>query len=136
MGTQFEYSAGGIVVKDDKVLVIKTKNLKNETVYTFPKGHIEKNEDAEESAIREVEEETGVKCKIKKELKTVEYWFVRDKKRVHKKVKWYLMEPVGETDLSKLKHCYEVDEVMWVKLDEVEKLLSYKSDKELVKLLK
>jgi hypothetical protein len=48
---KFEYSAGGVVVNDNKeVLLIKTKNLKNETVITFPKGHIEKNETSQEAA--------------------------------------------------------------------------------------
>ncbi|MFN3966955.1 MAG: NUDIX domain-containing protein, partial [Endomicrobiia bacterium] len=86
---EFEFSAGGVVVKDKKVLLIKTKNLEGKEVWTFPKGHIEKKEKSTETALREVEEETGYKCEIKSQLDTVEYWF-RDKERlVKKRVNWF-----------------------------------------------
>ncbi|MCX7940446.1 MAG: NUDIX hydrolase [Endomicrobia bacterium] len=125
-----EFSAGGVVVDNNQnVLIIKTKNLKNETVFTFPKGHIEKNETAQEAALREVEEETGVKARIVKELTDVEYWFIRSGEKIHKKVKWFLMQPI-EKNSVKTKH--EIEEVLWYRLDKAKDILSYDSDKKLV----
>lgn len=127
---KFEFSAGGLVVDEtNKILVIKTKNLKDETVFTFPKGHIEKNETSETAALREVEEETGVKAKIIKKLKDVEYWFIRGNEKVHKKVSWYLMSPIQKSEVI-TKH--EIEEVLWYDLKKVKDILSYDSDKKLV----
>lgn len=139
MKTKFEYSAGGVVLWENKVLVITTTNLKNEVVNTFPKGHIEQGETQQVAAIREVEEETGLKTQIVDKLRDVEYWFVFNNERIHKKVSWYLMKPISESSANNLSPDREdekVQNVQWVSIDEVEKILSYKSDKELIKLLK
>ena len=53
-----EYAAGGIVGKNGKVLLVKVTNLQGQVVWTFPKGHLEKNETPLKAALREVEEET------------------------------------------------------------------------------
>ncbi len=50
---EFEFSAGGIVKRDSEVLLIKTKDLKGNEVWTFPKGKIEKGEKSKEAALRE-----------------------------------------------------------------------------------
>lgn len=127
--TIFEFSAGGIVIdKERKVLVIKTKNLKGETVFTFPKGHIEKEETSQQAAVREVQEETGVLAKIIKKIKDVKYWFFKDNKKILKNVCWYLMVPLDiKPVISK-----EVEEVLWYPIEDVSKILSYNSDKELI----
>ncbi|MCX7957176.1 MAG: NUDIX hydrolase [Endomicrobia bacterium] len=129
----FEYSAGGIVVDlaNKKVLVIKTKNLKGDLVYTFPKGHIEKGETTQDAAIREVREETGVEAKIIKELKDVNYWFVKNDKKIHKNVKWFLMQPINIDSPT----TNEVEEVFWYDIDDVEKILTYSSDRELIRYI-
>ena len=125
----FQLSAGGVVVDGNKVLVIKTKNLQEEVVQTFPKGHIEKREKSEDSAVREVEEETGYRCEIVSLLDNVQYWF-RDKGQLVKKtVKWFLMKPIekiGEPDS-------EIISVEWLDKNEAKNVLSYKSDRELLK---
>ncbi|MDI6640810.1 MAG: NUDIX hydrolase [Elusimicrobiota bacterium] len=128
---EFEFSAGGVVVDNNKVLVIKTKNLKGEKVITFPKGHIEKKEKAVVSAIREVEEETGYKCEILNQLDAVQYWFKDRDRLVKKTVKWFLMKPI-----KKVKEpSFEVSEIKWLKFDEAKKTLSYRSDKALLEKL-
>jgi diadenosine hexaphosphate hydrolase (ATP-forming) len=66
-------SAGGVVMGHAGVLLIKVKNLQGQVVWTFPKGHLEPGETAEEAALREVEEETGWRCKILGPLLDVEY---------------------------------------------------------------
>lgn len=125
---KFEYSAGGIVVNNYNVLVIKTKNLKNEIVYTFPKGHIEQGETAQQAAVREVEEETGVKAEIIEKIMDVEYWFIKDKQKIHKTVSWFLMRPISMNVFRNI----EVDEVFWYDINKVTELLSYDSDKKLI----
>lgn len=121
-------SSGGVVVYKNKILAIKTKNLKNEDVWTFPKGQIEDGESQEEAALREVEEETGYKCRIVKFLDTVEYWFWERGVKVKKTVYWYLMEPLGKVG----EHDFEISEVRFFSPDEIKQILSYPSDKKLV----
>jgi ADP-ribose pyrophosphatase YjhB (NUDIX family) len=140
MATKFEVSAGGIVYDQGKLLVIKTTNLQQKTVWTFPKGHIEKglNETAEQAALREVEEETGYRCEIIKPIQTVKYWFKEKGFLINKTVHWYLMNPIEKTadtpsgtshrDTGKL----EVEETKWLDPEQATEMLSYKSDKEMV----
>ncbi len=140
MKTKLEFSSGGIVINNNQVLVIKTKNLKNEVVYTFPKGHIEPKESSQDAALREVEEETGVKCKIIKKIKNIKYWFVYKGEKILKQVTWYLMQPIEIPRGIHLSDSScgikEVDEVLWIDLDKVTEILSYKSDKEIISLVK
>ena len=75
-------------------------------------------------------EEAGWRCKVIKFLEKVEYWFRRDGKLVKKSVKWFLMEPLektGESDAD------EIIEVRWTGRGEAEKLVEYKSDKNILK---
>ncbi|MCS7212733.1 MAG: NUDIX domain-containing protein [Candidatus Calescibacterium sp.] len=125
-----EFSAGGIVYKDGKVLMIKVKTLSGKYVWTFPKGHIEKGEKKEEAAIREVEEETGVRSEIKKDLGSFTYYFKdKDGVLVKKTVFWYLMEPLFQAEL---KTPGEVLEVKWIDIKEAEKIISYDSDRTII----
>jgi len=126
---QVERSAGGVLVKDGEVLVIRTKNLKGEEVYTFPKGLIEPGEDPKEAALREVREETGYEAEVIRPLAETTYWFKRGGELVKKTVYWYLMRPkekVAEPD-------FEVEEARWLPLEEAERLLTYRSDRELLR---
>jgi len=124
-----ERSAGGILLDGERVLLIKTKNLKGEEVWTFPKGLIEPGETPERTALREVLEETGFEAEIMRPLGEVTYWFVRDGKRVKKTVHWFLMRPLRRVKDPD----WEVEAVEWVPLEEAEKRLRYKSDRELLK---
>lgn len=128
-GPNREYSAGGVITRGDKVLVIQVENLKGETVWTFPKGHLEQGETSQAAALREVEEETGWSCRIVRKLDPVHYFFVRDGRRVAKKVQWFWMEPVekrGEPDAK------EVLEARWVGWEKAEELTRYPTDKKLI----
>ena len=87
-----EISAGGLVVRDGKVLMVKVENLQGDTLWTFPKGHLEAGEGARQAARREVEEETGWACRIKAPLMTARYRFQRNGREVSKQVRWYWME--------------------------------------------
>ena len=64
--------------------------------WQLPKGHIEEGETAEQTAVREVREETGVTGRVRSPLPGVEYWFVdRGRKQVHKRVEYFLLDYVS-----------------------------------------
>lgn len=86
-----EKSAGGIVFYKDNVLVLKKFNGD----YVLPKGRVEDNEDKEETAKREVFEETGVRTETIKYLGEIHYTYsdhIETFERVHKTVYWFLMK--------------------------------------------
>ena len=127
---KFQFSAGGVVFKKEKneIFILVSQHSQHHG-WVFPKGligdHIE-NENKEDTALREVKEETGAEGKIIKTLTPVEYWFVLDGDKVKKTVYYFLMEYVSG-DISK--HDNEMENVEWLKKDEVEARLTYSSDK-------
>lgn len=125
-----EYAAGGIVEKGGKVLLVKVTNLKGEVVWTFPKGHLEKGETPLKAALREVEEETGWKCRSVGPLALVRYRFDRNGRPVAKKVRWYRMEPVEKTGTP---DAVEIMRTEWVAKREAGEKLSYPSDLRLLR---
>ena len=124
-----ETSAGGLVVREGKVLLIKVENLEGRILWTLPKGHLEAGEGSRQAALREVEEETGWACRIRERLSTARYHFLRHGREVSKQVRWYLMAPVkkvGSRDGE------EIMAVRWVALAGAVKILRYRSDLELL----
>ncbi|MBI5246987.1 MAG: NUDIX domain-containing protein [Elusimicrobia bacterium] len=124
-----EYAAGGIVGKNGKVLLVKVTNLQGEVVWTFPKGHLEKNETPLKAALREVEEETGWRCRKTGSLALVRYRFNRNGRPVAKKVRWYRMEPIEKTGRP---DAHEIMNTKWVAAGMAGKSLSYPSDLKLI----
>ena len=123
---KFQFSAGGIVVRGNEVLLCQHSQHHG---WVFPKGLIgdkKEKESKEETAIREVKEETGIDAKIIKALTPVTYWFVFEGK-IKKTVYYFLMEYVGG-DITK--HDKEMENVEWLPKDKVEERLTYNSDKE------
>jgi 8-oxo-dGTP pyrophosphatase MutT (NUDIX family) len=87
--TDHQRSAGGLVVRGSKILLISTQDGRR---WQLPKGHIEVGETAEQAAVREVREETGVTGRVVAALPEVEYWYVeKGKLRVHKRVICFLL---------------------------------------------
>ncbi|MBN9376298.1 MAG: NUDIX domain-containing protein, partial [Cellulomonas sp.] len=95
-------------------------------LWSLPKGHIEAGETAEQAAVREVEEETGIIGRVVAPLGTIDFWFVAEDRRVHKTVHHFLMRALGG-ELSDLD--VEVSEVAWVPLDELESRLAYADER-------
>lgn len=129
---KFEFSAGGIVFKKEKEqLMILVAQHSQHHGWVFPKGligdKIEK-EKKEDTAIREVLEETGISAKIIKPLGPVEYWYVFEGQKIKKTVYYFLMEYLSE-DLSAKD--LEMENVEWILMENVENKLTYKSDKKI-----
>ncbi|HEY8846021.1 MAG TPA: NUDIX hydrolase [Candidatus Limnocylindrales bacterium] len=126
-------SAGGIVVRfDDGIpsLVVGARRRDRDILtWTLPKGTPNAGETREETAIREVAEETGLEVQITDVLDSIEYWFVQRGTRIHKTVHYFLMEPTGG-DLSR--HDHEFDQVRWVRFDQAPNLLTFETERALV----
>lgn len=100
-------------------------------LWSLPKGHIELGETAEQTAMREVAEETGVRGSVLAALGRIDYWFVTEDRRVHKTVHHYLMRFSGG-ELSD--HDVEVAEVAWVPVQELPSRLSYADERRLAQV--
>jgi 8-oxo-dGTP pyrophosphatase MutT (NUDIX family) len=126
-------SAGGIVVRfDDGVpsLVVGARRRDRDILtWTLPKGTPNAGETLEQTALREVGEETGLEVRITDALDSIEYWFVQRGTRIHKTVHYFLMEPTGG-DLAR--HDHEFDQVRWVAFAEAPTLLTFETERALV----
>ena len=111
-------AAGGVIVRDGKVLVVHRPKYDD---WSPPKGKCDTGESDEACALREVEEETGLRCELGPELSTTHY---RDHKGRPKRVRWWLMRPVSG-DFSPTE---EVDELRWLAPAVARALLSYPRD--------
>ncbi len=127
----FEYSAGGVVLHEGKALLIRARNLRGRSVWTFPKGKLNSSEKSPQAAVREVEEETGWRCRIEVELPHSRYWFQRQGRRVNKTVRWYHMSIIEEVGVPDS----EVEEAVWVPVSEAMERLTYDADKALLRTL-
>lgn len=126
---RLEFSAGGLVFDDDgRVLLIRTRDLRNQPVWTLPKGALNPGETSADAALREVQEETGYQCELVRELTSVTYWFQRGGRRIRKTVRWYLMRPLAKVG----EHDHEVDEVRWADQADAQSRLRYDSDRRLL----
>jgi 8-oxo-dGTP pyrophosphatase MutT (NUDIX family) len=126
-------SAGGIVIRHEAgvpYLVVGMRRRERDSVtWTLPKGTPEAGETREETAIREVAEESGLEVRIAEPLDSIHYSFVQHGTRIHKTVHYFLMEPVGG-DLAR--HDHEFEQVRWVTFDEAEHLLTFETERALV----
>ncbi len=126
-------SAGGLVYRTDGESGIEVVICGREypAVRGLPKGTPDPGEAKEQTALREVREETGLDVLIEGYIDSIRYWFVRasDGARCHKVVHYYLMRPVGG-DLSR--HDHEFDFVEWASSTEACRTLTYENEVEIV----
>lgn len=97
--------------------------------WSLPKGTPNHGESREQTAVREVVEETGLDVRITEPLESIEYSFVQHGTRIHKTVHYFLMEPTGG-DLSR--HDREFEQVRWVAFDDAPALLTFETERALV----
>ncbi|MFC9874537.1 NUDIX hydrolase [Nocardia salmonicida] len=138
MRTVRETSAGGLVVegldgpKDQRTAaLIGRTDRRGRLLWSLPKGHIEAGETSEQTAIREVAEETGIDGEVVAELGSIDYWFVTEGRRVHKTVHHFLLRCLGG-ELSDAD--VEVTQVAWVPLSELDSRLAYADERRLAEV--
>ena len=115
-------AAGGVVVRGTGAEV--TVLLVHRPAYddwTFPKGKVDPGESDEDCAVREVEEETGLRCVLGRELQSTTYDDARGRPKV---VRYWVMEAAG----GELRFEHEVDEARWLPVGEAAALLTYERD--------
>lgn len=123
-------AAGGVVLRDSAGgLEVALAGRRSDGSWVFPKGTPDDDESIEETAVREVQEETGLKVRIAGPIGTMDYWFAVAGERVHKYVHFYLMEPLGG-DVSL--HDHEYDEVRWIPVAEARRMLSFETYREVL----
>jgi 8-oxo-dGTP pyrophosphatase MutT (NUDIX family) len=132
-GRREETSAGGLVVDgrgpDASGALIGRIDRRGRMLWSLPKGHVEPGERVEETAVREVSEETGIQGEVLAPLGVIDFWFVADGRRVHKTVHHFLLLAHGG-ELSD--EDIEVAEVAWVPLSELAGRLAYASERDLI----
>jgi 8-oxo-dGTP pyrophosphatase MutT (NUDIX family) len=120
-------SAGGVVEREGRVLLIATGGGPR---WQLPKGRIEPGESAEQAAVREVREETGVTGEIRAPLAGIDYVFVEDGRRIRKHVDFFLLRYLAgsETDHDPR----EVSAARWFAWPEAIATLTHESERRLV----
>ncbi len=128
-----EVSAGGIVVDAStsgfNVAIIARLNRGGRLEWCLPKGHPENTETNEQAAVREIEEETGIRGDIRTALGSIDYWFTVSGHRVHKTVHHYLLIATGGDLTIENDPDHEAVDVAWVPLAELGRKLSFPNER-------
>ncbi len=122
-GTATVQAAGGVIWRrspagDLEVLLVHRPKYDD---WTVPKGKLDAGEDHAEAALREVEEETGLRCTLGPELPSTAY---RDRRGRPKSVRYWAMTPVA----GHFRATDEVDEIRWLPVDRAKAALTYERD--------
>jgi 8-oxo-dGTP pyrophosphatase MutT (NUDIX family) len=134
--TRNEISAGGVIYRpgdgEPEVCLIATQGGK---AWQLPKGLIERGEQPEEAARREVAEETGLQGELLQRLDRIEYWYVwnedSERVRIHKLVYFFLFQYAsGSTE----DHDDEVEDARWFPVAEAQKKLSFENEQRVLEL--
>jgi 8-oxo-dGTP pyrophosphatase MutT (NUDIX family) len=127
MSTEREVSYGGVVVRGDDVMVIVPRGRRR--VLGLPKGGPMAGERPEQTAAREVREETGITATVRERLGQVDYTYRRGGRPIEKTVHFYLCEfEDGDT----ADHDHEVDDARWMPLAEARRRLSYPGERAMI----
>ena len=128
-----ETSAGGLVVDRatgvPRAAVIARRNRTGRVEWCLPKGHPEGAETLEQTAVREVAEETGITGRVVAPLGSIDYWFSVPDKRIHKVVHHYLLEAVGGHLTIEGDPDREAIDVAWVPLTELDARLTFPNER-------
>jgi 8-oxo-dGTP diphosphatase len=116
-------AGGGVVLRDgdDGLLVLLVHRPRYDD-WTLPKGKADHGESDEDSAVREVHEETGIRGELVRELPETRYVDSLGRPKV---VRYWLMRELTDDGFRPNR---EIDEIRWVPVDEAERLLSYERD--------
>ena len=127
-------AAGGVVCRTgaDGGLAVLLVHRPQYGDWTIPKGKVEEGESDEECAVREVEEEAGVRGRLGEELPTVRW---RDRFDRPKVARYWRMD-IDDAAAAAARPQHEVDEVAWLPLPEAIERLSYPRDAEVLRALR
>ena len=125
-----EFSAGGLVIRNlsgrPHLAVVRVRDQ----ILALPKGHPEEGESTQDAALREVREETGLEATPVEKLGDIRYWYARDGDRVLKIVSFFLLRyRSGRLE----DHDNEVEEALWIPLEEAPARLAYRGEKDMAK---
>ena len=125
-----EFSAGGLVIRNLRgrphLAVVRVRDQ----ILALPKGHPEQGESARDAALREVREETGLEATPVEKLGDIRYWYARDGDRALKIVSFFLLRyRSGRLE----DHDHEVEEALWIPLEEAPARLAYRGEKDMAK---
>jgi len=133
MDTRREVSAGGVVYRhqggDREVTLAARRTRRGELVWGLPKGGIDEGETAEEAAIREVREETGLEAEIEAPLGVIRYFYVWEGVRVRKAVRFFLMRATGGDVAA---HDHEMEDVRWFPLQTALVQAAFRGEREVL----
>jgi 8-oxo-dGTP pyrophosphatase MutT (NUDIX family) len=132
--TKTQVSAGGVVFREvDGGFQVALISVGEDGRWQLPKGTPGRDESTEQTALREVREETGLQSELVQPLDKIEYWFyVRGKTRpvrIHKHVYFFLLRYLGGDTRN---HDHEVNEARWVDLEQAEAMLAFESEKKVL----
>jgi len=132
VSTQIAVSAGGVVYRSGRHGVeVVLCGRKREGLWALPKGTPEEGETLEHTALREVQEETGLEVAIERAIGSIHYQFTdTDGSLRDKRVEHYLMTPAGGHIDG---HDHEFDIVRWVPVEEALRLMRYPNERDIVR---
>jgi 8-oxo-dGTP pyrophosphatase MutT (NUDIX family) len=131
-------SAGGVVLAelrpDAPVALVAHRSARGSLQWTLPKGAQEPGESVEQTALREVREETGLEAELVGALDTIDYWFVwaPEQARYHKFVHYFLMRAVGG-DFAE--HDHEMEDAAWFEPAQAREQMSFANERGLLDLI-
>ncbi|NMN01023.1 phosphohydrolase [Bifidobacterium sp. DSM 109958] len=127
-----EYSAGGLIFDErGRVAIIARHSRSGHLEWCLPKGHIEKGETPEQTAVREVHEETGILGEVIESIATIDYWFTGTSQRVHKLVHHYALRRVSGDLTVDGDPDHEAEDAIWVNFADLDDVLSYPNERKI-----
>ncbi len=127
-----EYSAGGLVFDDrGRVAIIARHSRSGHLEWCLPKGHIEKGETPQQTAVREVHEETGILGEVVDSIATIDYWFTGTSQRVHKLVHHFALRQIGGELTVEGDPDHEAEDAIWVDFADLDDVLSYPNERKI-----
>jgi 8-oxo-dGTP diphosphatase len=135
--TKTEFSAGGVAFRRREGRIeVALISVGEGARWQLPKGRVDEGESDEDAAMREVREEAGLVTEMVALLDKIEYWYYSNssrgaRARVHKFVHFYLLH---YTSGDVRDHDHEVNEARWVEIDKARAMLTFQSERKVVKL--
>ena len=133
MRTRSEVSAGGVVYRRSdegvELVLAARRTRRGDLAWGLPKGLVEPDETREQTAVREVREETGLEADVEASLGEIRYFYVWEAVRVRKVVHFFLMRATGG-DVSQ--HDHEMEDVRWFPLSIALRRATYKGEREVL----